>query len=134
MPVIRETIAAGEIVRAHAFALACARADIDHCTTPPRPPWSEEDQGTVEGPVTPTNGQVERMSRTLKDATVRRLHSNSHDQLRRHLDDVVQTTNVARRLKTLQGLTPYEFIGRTWASEPHRFTANPLHHRPGLNN
>jgi transposase InsO family protein len=119
VPLIREAIAAGEIFRAHAFELACARAGIDHRTTKPRHPW--------------TNGQVERMNRTLKEATVRRFHYETHDQLRRHLDDFVQAYNFARRLKSLKGLTPYEFICKTWASEPHRFTANPLHQMPGLN-
>jgi hypothetical protein len=57
----------------------------------------------------------------------------THDQLRQHLDDFVQAYNFARWLKTLKGLTPYEFICKTWASEPHRFTANPLHQMPGLN-
>ena len=119
VPLIREAIAAGEIFRAHAFELACARAGIDHRTTKPRHPW--------------TNGQVERMNRTLKEATVRRFHYETHDQLRRHLDDFVQAYNFARRLKSLKGLTPYEFICKTRASEPHRFTANPLHQMPGLN-
>jgi transposase InsO family protein len=73
------------------------------------------------------------MNRTLKEATVRRFHYDSHNQLRRHLDDFVQAYNFARRLKTLKGLTPYELICKTWTSEPHRFTANPLHQTPGLN-
>ena len=133
VPLIREAIAAGEIFRAHAFELACARAGIDYRTTQPRHPWREEDQDTVRGTVSPTNGQVERMNRTLKKATVRRFHYDSHDQLRRHLGDFVQAYNFARRLKSLKGLTPYEFICKTWASEPHRFTANPLHQMPGLN-
>ncbi len=38
-----------------------------------------------------------------------------------------------RRLKTLKGLTLYEFICKRWAAEPHRFRANPLHQMPGLN-
>lgn len=132
VPLIREALAAGEIFRAHAFELACARAGIDHRTTKPRHPWSEEDQTTVQWTVGPTNGQVERMNRTLKEATVRRFHYDSHDQLRRHLDEFVQAYNFARRLKTLKGLTPYEFVCKTWASEPHRFTANPLQQMPGL--
>ena len=54
-----------------------------------------------------TNGQVERMNRTIKEATVRRYHYDSHDQLRRHLGDIVDAYNCGRRLKTLHGLTPY---------------------------
>ena len=30
---------------------------------------------------------LERMNRTIKDATVKRLHYDSHDQLRAHLND-----------------------------------------------
>ena len=39
----------------------------------------------------------------------------------------------ARRLKTLNGLTPYEYIARIWTSEPDRFIVNPIHQMPGLN-
>jgi hypothetical protein len=72
------------------------------------------------------------MNRTIKDATVRRYHYESHDQLRRHLADFVTAYNFARRLKTLKGLTPYEYICKVWAPEPQRFTLNPLHQMPGL--
>jgi transposase InsO family protein len=58
----------------------------------PRHPW--------------TNGQVERMNRTLKDATVKRYFYETHEQLRTHLTDFVMAYNFARRLKTLKGLTP----------------------------
>ena len=54
----------------------------------------------------PDNGQVERMNRTIKDATVKRYHYEPHDQLVRHLADFVAAYNFARRLKTLTGLTP----------------------------
>lgn len=43
------------------------------------------------------------------------------------------TYNFARRLKTLGGLTPYEYICKIWTSEPGRFILNPIHQRPGLN-
>ena len=73
------------------------------------------------------------MNRTLKEATVRRYHYNSHDELRGHLALFLDAYNYARRLKTLKGLTPYEFICKCWTSEPHRFTLDPIHHMPGLN-
>ncbi|MER8365676.1 IS481 family transposase, partial [Mesorhizobium sp. M1378] len=41
--------------------------------------------------------------------------------------------NFGRRLKTLKGFTPYEFICKAWASQPERFTLNPLQQMPGLN-
>ncbi|MDE2575362.1 MAG: integrase core domain-containing protein, partial [Rhodospirillales bacterium] len=80
-----------------------------------------------------TNGQVERMNRTIKDATVKRYHYDSHQQLRRHLDDFVTAYNFGRRPKTLKGLTPYEFICKCWTSQPERFILTPLHQMPGLN-
>ena len=119
VPLIKEAMAAGEIFRAHAFEYTCAKADIEHRTTRPKHPW--------------TNGQVERMNRTIKDATVKRFHYESHDQLRQHLADFVSAYNFGRRLKTLKGLTPYEFICKLWDSQPDRFTVNPLQQLPGLN-
>jgi len=37
---IREALARGEIFRAHAFELACAKADIEHRLTKPNHPWT----------------------------------------------------------------------------------------------
>ncbi len=73
------------------------------------------------------------MNRTIKDATVKRFYHESHDQLRRHLADFVSAYNFGRRLKTLKGLTPYEFICKAWADQPEPFTLNPLQQMPGLN-
>jgi transposase InsO family protein len=73
------------------------------------------------------------MNRTIKDATVKRYYYDSHDQLRQHLADFVSAYNFARRLKTLKGLTPYEFICKTWLKEPNRFSLDPVHQMPGLN-
>ena len=73
------------------------------------------------------------MNRTIKKATVKRFHYATHDQLRAHLSDFVTAYNFGRRLKTLKGLTPYEFICKAWADEPHRFTADPHHLIPGPN-
>ena len=42
--------------------------------------------------------------------------------------------NVARRLKALSRLTPYEYVCRIWTSEPDRLVLNPIHQMPGLNN
>jgi hypothetical protein len=73
------------------------------------------------------------MNRTIKDATVKRYHYDDHAQLERHLADFFAAYNFGRRLKTLKGLTPYEFICKCWTSEPKRFTLNPIHDMPGLN-
>jgi transposase InsO family protein len=101
----------------HIFDRVCDEHGIEHRLTKVNHPW--------------TNGQVERMNRTLKDATVKRYHYGSHDQLRAHLRLFVDAYNHARRLKTLRGLTPYEFIHQAWTREPERFRLDPLHHTPG---
>src|SRR5215218_9347859 len=104
--------------RGHPFDRACQHHGIEHRLTRPNHPW--------------TNGQVERMNRTLKEATVQRYYYDSHHELRRHLDDFLSAYNFGRRLKTLKGLTPYEFICKMWTSQPKRFTLNPIHQMPGL--
>ena len=68
--------------RTHMFDLLCRAHGIEHRLTKPNHPW--------------TNGQVERMNRTLKEATIRRYHYDSHDQLRQHLE------RVPRRLQLRQ--------------------------------
>jgi transposase InsO family protein len=116
---VAEALAKSEPVWAHAFEYACATLGIEHRTTKPKHPW--------------TNGQVERMNRTIKDATVKRFHYDDCDQLERHLTDFISAYNFGRRLKTLKGLTPYEFICKCWTSQPEKFILNPLHQMPGLN-
>jgi hypothetical protein len=71
------------------------------------------------------------MNRTIKDATVKRYHDESHGQLRTHLALFVDAYNHARRLKTLRGLTPYEFVGQAWTREPRSVQAQPVTPPPG---
>ncbi len=40
------------------------------------------------------------MNRTIKDATVKRYHYESHDQLREHLQSFIMAYNFAKRFKT----------------------------------
>jgi transposase InsO family protein len=103
----------------HMFDMRCRENGIEHRLTKPNHPW--------------TNGQVERMNRTLKEATVRRYHYESHDQLREHLKTFLAAYNFARRLKTLRGLSPHEYICKRWTENPDQFRLNPFHHTPGLN-
>jgi hypothetical protein len=41
--------------------------------------------------------------------------------------------NFAKRLNTLKGLTPYEYICKIWTTQPERFTVNPAQHDVGRN-
>jgi transposase InsO family protein len=103
----------------HMFDMRCREHGIEHRLTKPNHPW--------------TNGQVERMNRTLKEATVRRYHYETHDQLREHLGAFLAAYNFAKRLKTLKGLTPYEYICKRWTENPDQFRLNPIHHKLGPN-
>jgi len=76
----------------HIFDRVCREHGIEHRLTKIAHPW--------------TNGQVERMNRTIKEATVSRYHYSTHQQLREHLYNFLNAYNFAKRLKTLQGLTP----------------------------
>lgn len=67
---------------------------IEHRLAKPNHPW--------------TNSQVERMSSTIKNATVKRFHYDNHEQFRVHLADFIAAYNFARRLKAIVGLTPCE--------------------------
>jgi transposase InsO family protein len=103
----------------HIFGRTCRENGVDHRTTKVKHPW--------------TNGQVERMNRTIKEATVKRFHYDDHQQLQSHLADFIAAYNFARRLKTLKGLTPFEYICKLWKTEPKRFRLDPTHQMPGLN-
>jgi transposase InsO family protein len=103
----------------HMFDMRCQEHGIEHRLTKIKHPW--------------TNGQVERMNRTIKEATVKRYHYDSHRQLETHLHDFIDAYNYGRRLKTLKGLTPFEYICKIWTIEPERFTIDPTHQMPGLN-
>lgn len=93
------------------FDMICEANGVEHRLTKPNHPW--------------TNGQVERMNRTIKDATTKRYHYDSHDQLERHLELFLDAYNHARRLKTLKGLTPAQFIWKEWQSRPELFYEEP---------
>ena len=95
----------------HMFDMRCRENGIEHRFTKINHPW--------------TNGQVERMNRTIKDVTVKRHHYDSHEQLKSHLPNFIDAYNFARRLKTLKGLTPYEFIAKAWTIDPERFQNRP---------
>lgn len=104
--------------RTQMFDLLCRANGIEHRLTKPNHPW--------------TNGQVERMNRTLKEATIRRYHYDSHELLRQHLKAFLDAYNFGKRLKTLKGLTPFESICAAWTKEPNRFRLDPTQLTPGL--
>jgi len=65
---------------------------------------------------------------------VRTYHYDSHTQFRAHLPCFLYAYNFAKRLKTLAGLTPFQFISSRFQKEPYLFTLNSFHLSPRLNN
>jgi transposase InsO family protein len=107
------------LLRGHPFDRICKQNDIEHRRlTKLNHPW--------------TNGQVERINRTIKEATVNRYYYQNHKQLPEHLDTFILAYNFAKRLKSLCGLTPYEFIIKSWSEKPKKFHVNPSHLILGL--
>jgi transposase InsO family protein len=112
----REGTEEGEIIP---FDRVCLAQGIEHRLTKIKHPW--------------TNGQVERMNRTLKEATVKKYYYQTHEHLKTHMQGFLMAYNFARRLKTLKGLTPYEYVCKIWTNEPERFSVDPFQHTVGLN-
>jgi len=103
----------------HIFEGVCNENKIEHRKTKIKHPW--------------TNGQVERMNRTLKEATVNNFHYASHDELKLHLHSYLMAYNFAKRLKAIKGSTPWQFVLNQWKCHPEYFILNPNHFLLGLN-
>ncbi|WP_199556517.1 IS481 family transposase, partial [Sandaracinobacteroides hominis] len=103
----------------HIFERVCNEHGIEHRLTKPYHPW--------------TNGQAERMVRTIKEATVKSFHYTSINNLRNHVRDWLIAYNFAKQLKALRFRTPYEAIEELWKSKPDVFIVQPHHHTLGLN-
>ena len=66
----------------HIFERVCNENQLEHRKTKIKHPW--------------TNGQVERINRTLKEATVNNFHHASHDKLKQYLHAYLMTYNFAK--------------------------------------
>ena len=71
------------------------------------------------------------MNRTLKEATVQRYHYQTTAELNEYLQTFLLAYNHTKRLKTLRGLTPHEFVCAQWQKNPAVFTRDPTHHTLG---
>jgi transposase InsO family protein len=102
----------------HIFDRVCPEHGIGHRFPQPGHPW--------------TDGPVERLNRTLKEATVQRYHDQTTAHLNEHRQTFLLAYHHAKRLKTLRGLTPHEFICAQWQQNPAIFTQDPTHLTLGL--
>lgn len=66
------------------------------------------------------------IDRTSKFAFVE-LHREAGKMVAARLRDFINAYKYGRRVMTLRGLTPYEYICKCWTSEPER--SNPKPHR-----
>jgi transposase InsO family protein len=101
----------------HIFDRVCREHGIEHRLTKPYHPW--------------TNGQAERMNRTVKEATVKAFHYPDLDALEAHVLAFVRAYNFAKHLKALRWRTPFQAVLNAWATDPSIFKINPHHLIPG---
>jgi len=102
----------------HSLTRACREHDVEHRLTQINYPW--------------TKRQVERMNLYLREATVKSFHYDNHEQLKTHLQTFIDAYNFARRIKTLKGLTPHEFICKTYQNHPQLFKSHSYQKYAGL--
>jgi hypothetical protein len=101
----------------HIFDRVCREHGIEHRLTKPYHPW--------------TNGQAERMNRTVKEATVKAFHYPDLDGLKAHVLAFVRAYNFAKHLKALRWRTPFQAIRDAWKTDPSVLKINPRHLIPG---
>ena len=101
----------------HIFDRVCREHGITHKLTKPYHPW--------------TNGQAERMNRTVKDATVKAFHYPDLGALRAHVLAFVTAYNFAKHLRALRWRTPFQAVCDAWKADPSAFKIDPHHLIPG---
>jgi hypothetical protein len=101
----------------HPFDRVCKEHGIEHRLTKPYHPW--------------TNGQAERMNRTVKEATTKLFHYETAESLRNHILAFVSAYNFAKHLKALRWRTPFQAICDAYKADPAPFKINPHHLIPG---
>lgn len=81
-----------------------------------------------------TNGQVERMNKTLKDATIKMFQYDTIEQFKLNLHDFLNYYNCYKKLSAIGRKSPYDFIREKYKLNPKIFNKNPDHHCVGLDN
>jgi hypothetical protein len=101
----------------HIVDRVCREHGIEHRLTKPCHPW--------------TNGQAERMNRTVEEATIKAFHYPDLEALQAHVLAFVRAYNFAKHLKALRWRTPFQAICDAWAKDPSIFKMDPHHFIPG---
>ena len=101
----------------HIFDRVCDQHGIRHRLTKPYHPW--------------TNGQAERMNRTVKEATIKAFHYPDLEALQAHVLAFVTAYNFAKHLKALRWRTPFQAVCDAWQSRPVSVQDQPAPPHPG---
>ena len=101
------------------FDRVCKEHGIQHKLTKPYHPW--------------TNGQAERMNRTVKEATIKAFHYLDLESLKAHVLAFVSAYNFAKHRKALQWKTPFEAVCHAWTTTPEIFKLDSRHLIPEPN-
>ncbi|MBL0702397.1 MAG: transposase [Sulfurospirillum sp.] len=80
-----------------------------------------------------TNGLVERINRTIKEATVKIYFYETLKELKEHLMIWLLMYNFEKKLKSLEYESPYDIIIKEFDIKPSNFYINPTHKKVGLN-
>lgn len=80
-----------------------------------------------------TNGQVERMNKTIKDATIKMFQYQSIHQFKTNLQDFLTFYNYSKKLSALKRKSPFDFLKIKAKIFPKLFTKNLDHLCSGLN-
>ena len=103
----------------HVFDSVCKEHGVLHTLTKPYHPW--------------TNGQAERMNRTVKEATVKAFHYRDLESRKAQILAFVSAYNLAKHPKAIRWKTPFEAIRRAWIKTPDIFRPGPRYPIPGPN-
>ena len=101
----------------HVFDRVCDEHGITHKLTKPYHPW--------------TDGQAERMNRTVKEATIKAFHHPDLKALKAHVLSFVAAYDFAKHLKRLRWRTPFQAVCDAWTRDPAPFRIDPRHLIPG---
>jgi transposase InsO family protein len=104
----------------HVFDRVCREHGIEHRLTKPYHPW--------------TNGQAERMNRTVKEATIKTFPYPDLPALKAHVLAFATAYNFAKHLKALRWRTPFQAVCDAWKADPSAFKIDPHHLIPGPHN
>jgi transposase-like protein len=99
--------------KTHKFDVICNESSIEHRLTKFRHPW--------------TNGLVERMNRTIKEATIKIYFYENLDELKKHLMLWLLYYNYEKKLKSLKFNSPRDKILEELDKNPSFFNRNPHH-------